>query len=169
MLVLRVQLWAKFSADLLSAMKIPSLDAKPKRQQYAQIHRKISVCTILDSLALLMHVSTHSSRSSFVVRFSKSFFLQSWFLYGVFNAPYWEQTVSQYNFSRLAIVIIAARMPFSNEGEAVKRHLFCMPALLLHTEAHLRFWERRGKTRIIAQWFFCCCLMHTASFLFSFW
>lgn len=63
MLVLHVPLWAKFSADLPSAVKIPSLDTKLKREQYAQIHRKILVCALLDSLALLMHVSTCSSRS----------------------------------------------------------------------------------------------------------
>lgn len=40
MQVLCVQHWAKFSADLASAMKTPSLDVNPKRQKDAQIHRK---------------------------------------------------------------------------------------------------------------------------------
>lgn len=84
---IHVQLWAKFSADIPSAMKMPSLNTKLKRQQDAEIHKKISVGIVLDSLSLLMSQSTLLD-PFFVVRFSKYFFLQSYFLYGVFNAPY---------------------------------------------------------------------------------
>lgn len=123
MQVLWVQLWAEFSADLASPGR--SLLWTKNRRDWRMLRytEKMLVCTVLDS-GLSNECLDLFSIPSLLLCF-QYFFPSKQVPAWSFNAPYWEQPVSQCRFCRLEIVRIAVRMLFSSEGEAVKQQLFC--------------------------------------------
>lgn len=80
-------------SSLPSAVKIPSLDTKWKRQQYAKIRRKISMWTVLDSLAFTNACLNLFWIPSLVLGVQKLFFFKASFYMG-FLMPLTENNLT---------------------------------------------------------------------------